>query len=96
MSGDAIRAELVGNTYSGVTKSGFHYTEYLHPEGRIRAEDYFGWWSISGDQLCLDYDGGVESDGCWAIALDGDRILWLKGEEQDDVSTLVAGNPHNL
>ena len=96
LTGDEIRAELVGNSYRGRLDNGTAYMEYLHPGGRVRAEGYFGRWTISGDTLCFDYDRGTADDGCWGVALSGNEITWLTGGKADGTATLIAGNPNNL
>lgn len=96
LTGDEIRAQIVGNSYKGIADNGTPYIEYLHPKGRIRAEGYFGNWSINGDKLCLDYDRGNAFDGCWGIALKGTQITWLKGTTPDGTATLIPGNPDDL
>ena len=52
-------------------------------QGTIRGRGRFdlpwtGTWSIDGDSICLEYEGG--EDGCYRLAREeGDRVLWFDG-----------------
>jgi hypothetical protein len=37
-----------------------------------RSFPYFGRWWFEGDLFCADLDG-TDSDGCWYLAIDGER-----------------------
>lgn len=96
LTGEEIKAKVVGNTFTGTSAKGFRYTEYLSPNGRIKGGEYFGYWSIRDDKLCLDYDPTNDSDGCWAVALVGDTLSWLEDGKVLSTSKLLQGNPKGL
>lgn len=95
LTGAEIEAEIIGNTVSGTTQDGYRYAEYYRPDGIVRADDYQGKWWIAGDTMCFDYQG-ADSDGCWGVALDGQKITWLLNGEPDGEARLQAGNPRDF
>ncbi len=95
LSGEEILSKIVGNTVSG-HEDGERYSEYYRSDGRIRGNGYFGEWEIKGDLFCVNYRGSTDSDGCWNIKLQGNRVEWLKNGQPDGTSTLKKGNPNGL
>jgi hypothetical protein len=80
LSGDQIRATMIGNTFSGV-EDGKSYSEHLNPNGTISGRSasgsYSGRWRISGNRICFLYPEGHWSKwDCTEVSLDGDRITW--------------------
>ena len=74
-----------------VTSGGF--TEYYAPDGAIRAVDYSGRWSISGNRMCFGYDGNPSS--CWAVRVDGRSVVWVGSGGDEGTGTILPGNPNN-
>ena len=105
LSGDEIKATLIGNTLSGVSKKGPRYEETYMADGSIRGlwagkDKYSGKWYVQGDKLCLDYVGSDDEDGCTSASLNGDKFYWLNDDgsayNATRPATLVSGNPDNL
>jgi len=82
LSGDQIRTSLVGNTMVGV-QDGSRYEQYLDPSGTIigsaGADDYFGQWKITGNQICF-YNTSKSADwDCSTVMLRNDQIIFEDG-----------------
>ncbi len=112
LSGEQIREKIVHNTLVG-SEDGAPVVEYFNDDGFIlgRGKDgkYIGLWRIRGNKLCVDYDDDDEANGkvteamdCMAIALNGDKVTRLSGDDSvddddnDDIWTLKQGNPELL
>jgi len=96
LSGDEIRAEIIGNTVDG--QMGTAFTEYYSPDGAIKGLSgegrYEGRWSIEDDMLCFVYS---EPFGCRRIGLSGDIVSYITEDgEADGSGTLLKGNPDGL
>ncbi len=90
VSGDAIRAALIGNTVTGNMLASGGYAEYYAPDGSIRAADYTGKWAIKGDRMCFDYGDAAET--CFAVALSGNRVIWLGDGTEEGAGVIRSGN----
>ena len=70
MSIDQMKAEIVGNSLSGMTDHGEDYIEHYRPDGRIAgiskaAGRYEGTWSFRQDGLmCFRYGEDALAGGC--------------------------------
>lgn len=100
LSGDQIRARVVGNTIQGVHE-GLGYFEYLRPDGTIRGSRglelvYVGRWRLQGSAMCFSYDLIDWAQGCYQIRLNGNRIGFYKDGEEEGVATLLSGNPRGF
>jgi len=95
LSGDEIRATIVGNTITGV-EDGESYTEYLNPNGTISGQSpsgkYSGNWRISDNEICFTYhegrtkrEAGKNKRDCNRVKLRGTQITW----DDNSVATLV-------
>ncbi len=93
VSGDALRAALVGSTVTGGMADGSAYAEFYAEDGTIRARDYTGVWTIEGDQMCLNY-GGAPS--CFGAAVDGSNVTWLVDGTVAGTGTIAAGNSNGF
>ncbi len=89
---DQINITIAGNTLSDGPK----WAEYYWANGTIARKSYRGEWSVKDGLVCFDY-AGTKYDGCYQMAVEGDRVrLYSKeGEPQRDLS-LIKGNPKNL
>jgi len=103
LSGAQIRAQVIGNTITGV-EDGETYAEYLAPDGTISGEGdsgaYAGFWRVAGDQLCFRYDDD-DAGGAWdcaSVTLIGASVYWSRGAPAGapPEATLLAGNPKKL
>jgi hypothetical protein len=96
LTGEEIRAEIIGNTVDG--QMGTAFTEFYSPDGAIKGLSgegrYEGRWYIEGDMLCFEYS---EPFGCRRIGLSGDTVSYLtESGEADGSGTLLEGNPDGL
>lgn len=90
-SGADLRAALVGKTVEGSMLASGGYAEYYAPDGQIRAADYAGAWSISGNRMCFAYEG--DPPNCWAAAISGNRVIWIGADGEEGTGTITPGNP---
>lgn len=80
MSIDEMKAEIIGNSLSGMTDHGEDYLEHYLPDGRIigiskAAGRYEGKWSFRQDGLmCFRYGEDALAGGCVRLSRSGDRI----------------------
>jgi len=93
LSGDGLRALLVGNTVQGTMETSGSYAEFYRPDGTIKAATYTGSWSIEDDAFCTQY--GADPKECWKAAKEGAEIHWLKDGKVDGTGTIMPGNPNN-
>jgi len=94
LTGEKIRAFLVGNTVQGSMIATGPYSEFYQPDGRVRSKDYIGNWYIDGDQMCFQYFSDPEY--CWRVLRDGDAVQWIKDGRVEGTGTVVKGNPNNF
>lgn len=87
---DAIRKALVGNTVAGNMMASGGYAEFYAADGTIRAADYTGNWAIKGDRMCFDYGDAAET--CFAVALTGNRVVWLGEGGEEGAGVIQPGN----
>lgn len=90
-SGDEIAAAFSGNTVQGSLAASGKFEEFYDPSGAIRGSDYSGTWGVSGNQLCLSYDGDPPS--CWSISLSGQRAVWIGRNGEEGSGAILKGNP---
>jgi hypothetical protein len=108
LSGPELSQLIAGNGLTGRSRTGkSQWTEYYEPSGTIvggwkssgGAGQYGGAWKVEGDKFCGDYEGS-ENDGCWTIAVNGDKVYFLgedgMAENSDRPATLVNGKPGGL
>ena len=92
-----ILAQIIGNTASGVGEK-HAWSEYYQPDGAIRGRSddgpYQGKWTVSGSEMCFDYDDTGDAS-CWTISVEDNEITYHKKGHDDITGTLVAGNPKN-
>ena len=87
-SAEEIKAALIGtgSKFKGFSQGTSWSEEYL-PDGTIKGwwgnEAYRGKWSFKGDVMCFDYKG-TEDDGCWHLAIKGDKVFWWKEDGTPD------------
>jgi hypothetical protein len=93
LTGDGLRALIVGNTVQGTMETSGGYAEFYRPDGTIRAATYSGTWSIEGNSFCTQV--GADPRECWQGAKAGDEIHWLKDGKLDGTGRVTPGNPNN-
>ena len=85
-SASNIQEVLNGIEISGI-EEGTYWKESYEPDGTIKglwgAEEYEGKWSFKGDLMCVDYEG-TEDDGCWYLAIRGDKVFLWKEDGTPD------------
>ena len=91
-TGDQIKAALSGNTVIGSMVASGAYTEFYAEDGKIRAADYAGAWSVQGDTMCFAYGDGAPV--CWGVRLSGDQVTWVSGAADEGTGTILPGNPN--
>src|SRR5262245_58519743 len=94
LSGEQIRAAIVGNTVQGTMEGTGDYAEYYQQDGTIYAQSYGGAWTIEGDRMCFQY--GSDPKACWEVAKEGDTLQWIKDGKVEGTGTVAPGNPHNF
>ena len=87
-SASDIQEVLIGTgTVLSGYEEGINWKERYEPDGTIDGlwgtEGYEGKWSFKGDLMCLDYEG-TEDDGCWYLAIKGDKVFWWKEDGTPD------------
>jgi hypothetical protein len=93
LTGEKLRALIVGNTVQGTMEASGGYAEFYRPDGTIRAATYSGTWSIEGDAFCTQV--GADPRECWQGAKAGDEVHWLKDGKLDGTGKVTPGNPNN-
>ncbi len=88
-SASDIREVLIGTgtELSGYDK-GIHWKERYEPDGTIKGLGYKGKWSFKEDLMCFDYEGTAD-DGCWYMAIKGDKVFWWKEDGTPDGDSKV-------
>ncbi len=80
-----------GTELSGYDK-GSYWKERYEPDGTIKGlgggDEYEGKWSFKGDLMCFDYEGAAD-DGCWYLAIKGDKVFWWKEDGTPDGDSKV-------
>ncbi len=87
-SASDVQEVLIG---TGTELSGYEegsiWKERYEPGGTIKglggADGYKGKWSFKGDLMCFDYEGTAD-DGCWYLAVKGDKVFWWKEDGTPD------------
>lgn len=92
LSGDAIRANIIGNTVQGSMNASGGYAEYYAPDGVIKAADYAGVWEVKGNEMCFTY--GSDPALCAAVRMTGDQVVWVFSGVEEGTGTVVKGNPN--
>jgi hypothetical protein len=92
-TGDQITAALSGNTVMGSMVASGAYTEFYAADGKIRAADYEGAWTVEGDTMCFIY--GDAAPTCFGVRLNGDQVTWVSGETDEGTGTILPGNPND-
>ncbi|MGL4320915.1 MAG: hypothetical protein ACRCS3_08635 [Paracoccaceae bacterium] len=91
-TGDQIKAALTGNTVIGSMVASGAYTEFYAADGKIRAADYEGVWSVRENAMCFSYGGADPT--CWNVRLQGDQVTWVSGDADEGTGTILPGNPN--
>jgi hypothetical protein len=91
-TGDQITAALTGNTVIGSMAASGAYTEFYAEDGKIRAADYEGAWTVQGDTMCFTY--GDAAPTCWGVRLNGDQVTWVSDAADEGTGTILPGNPN--
>lgn len=105
LTGEELKAALVGNTEYGVyTNKGqqLNYWEFYRPDGVIRATEdkygaYTGTYTIKADGcLNADYDGD-EFDGCYYyVHIKDNQYTITSPQGTESVVTITKGDTKNL
>jgi hypothetical protein len=98
LSGDEIRQQLVGNTFTGLMEASeggpSPYAEYYDPDGTIRGEGYAGHWTSEGDTMCLAYEQSPKN--CWQVGSDDGELQWILNGTVQGTGKVAPGNPNNF
>jgi hypothetical protein len=92
-SGETIRKAVAGNTMRGTLAASGGFEEFYAKDGSIRAADYAGQWSISGNRMCFTYDG--EPPSCWSLQLGGANVTFFGKGGEEGSGIILPGNPKN-
>ncbi|HJT14259.1 MAG TPA: hypothetical protein VJ790_16685 [Dongiaceae bacterium] len=102
---------VTGNSLSGLSRTKkSNWTEYYDPSGAIvgvwkatsgsDTGKYGGTWKLEGDKFCGDYAEDDESDGCYQIAVNGDKVYFLAEDgmahNPDRPASLVQGKAEGI
>ena len=98
LSGEQIRAQLIGNTFSGMMEASeggpSPYTEYYDPDGTIRGDGYTGHWTIEGDTMCLAYEQSPKA--CWQLGAENGVLQWILNGTVEGSGKVTPGNANNF
>jgi len=100
MSGEQLRARVIGNTMIGEDGAGQIWSEYFDPSGELRGNDgthgvYPARYAITENFLCLDYPGD-SLDWCAQVFSEGKQVKFIRNDEFVRflrTAIIVAGNP---
>ena len=92
---------LIGNTIVGKSEGGADLVEYYAPDGGVRQKiagsPDKGTWTLKGDKVCLKYEtDDDEEPDCFAIAVEGDNLVYTDDEKNNLPFKILKGNPNNL
>ena len=92
---------LIGNTIVGKSEGGADLVEYYAPDGGVRQKIVGspdkGTWTLKGDKVCLKYEtDDDEEPDCYAIAVEGDNLVYTDDEKNNLPFKILKGNPNNL
>jgi hypothetical protein len=102
---------ITSNGLTGLSRTRkSNWVEYYDPSGTIVGSwkvtqdsdsgKYGGTWKIEGDKFCGDYESDDDSDGCYGIAVNGDRVYFLdeKGmaHNPDRPAAIIQGKPEGI
>ena len=92
---------LIGNTIVGKSEGGADLIEYYAPDGGVRQKiagsPDKGTWTLKGDKVCLKYEtDDDEEPDCYAIAVEGDNLVYTDEEKNNLPFKILKGNPNNL
>jgi len=92
---------LIGNTIVGKSEGGADLVEYYAPDGGVRQKiagsPDKGTWTLKGDKVCLKYEtDDDEEPDCYAIAVEGDNLVYTDDEKNNLPFKILKGNPNNL
>lgn len=98
-----MQTAVIGNSISGETEDGDSFAEYYAPDGTIhgvskRNGAYRGAWHFRQDQvMCFKYGEGPFDGGCVHLALDGNKLAFIRIDGTTEPSVrLIKGNPNDL
>ena len=93
-TGAMIKSIISGNTVQGSMQASGGYTEFYAEDGTIKAADYVGKWSVSGDKMCFAY--GEDPAQCWGVTVAGGQIMWMGVAGEEGSGVVLAGNPNGF
>ena len=111
LSGPELTQLVTSNGMTGLSQSKkSNWTEYYDASGAIvgawksiKSSDtgkYSGSWKIEGDKFCGDYKEVPDANGCWGVAVNGDRVYFLGDDgmarNPDRPATVITGKPEGL
>ena len=94
LSGDEIKAMMADTTVEGKMNDGSAYSEFYQADGKIKAKDYAGKWSVESDSMCFDYTT-QPGKMCYQIGRNATGIDWIKDGKVEGTGTVSKGNIRN-
>jgi len=92
LDGQALRALVAGNTFSGQMFDGTPYRVFYDASGTARAKAGSGTWAVKGKQLCAAFAN--DEQVCLSGSLKDDEILWVSPHgELEGTGQILKGNP---
>lgn len=92
VDGQALRARVAGNTFSGHLIDGTPYGVFYDVSGTARAKTGNGSWAVKGKQLCAVF--AEDEQVCLSGSLKNDEILWVSPHgELEGTGQILRGNP---
>ena len=91
LSGDGIKAMMSDATVEGKMNDGTSYSEFYEADGKIKAKEYAGRWTIEGSTMCFVYSTKPQKM-CYQIGQGANGIEWIRDGKVQGTGTVVKGN----
>jgi hypothetical protein len=91
LSGDGIKMLMSDVTVEGKMNDGSSYSEFYEADGKIKAKDYAGNWTVEGNSMCFVYSSNPKKM-CYQIGTNASGIDWIHDGKVEGTGTVVKGN----
>ena len=91
LSGDGIKMLMSDVTVEGKMNDGSSYSEFYEADGKIKAKDYAGSWTVEGNSMCFVYSSNPKKM-CYQIGANASGIDWIHDGKIEGTGTVMKGN----
>ena len=91
LSGDGIKMLMSDVTVEGKMNDGSSYSEFYEADGKIKAKDYVGNWTVENNSMCFVYSSNPKKM-CYQIGTNASGIDWIHDGKVEGTGTVIKGN----